>query len=332
MLGYSGQHARRSSSYDLLIENQRLQQAVLFFEDLPDGETYLELFERCSLYVVKYFSSSTLTHCKPKKYILSAGNRYGPLVLTSVDIRYIKEDCHGQGKVTFSTSADSEIALRSLRDAGYNVTREISEPSIDMDLYDQLHRQHPDALDTTFVSHHQDEISPVDRWGYDSTSQLGNGYLNHTGNLFRESPSGQEKQAMFGMSPLPASLSPASSSTASLPNSNDWGESASRHEHTGPQASEPDRSTKDKDDEKEVTPKAPSKPLSYSDMVKVPPKPVPKPPEPKLAFSGETEDYDMKRRGNTNKSLNKNEYRLNLYLKNLESSMDDCQLYDLCVQ
>ncbi|KAF9395561.1 hypothetical protein CPC16_007836 [Podila verticillata] len=306
MLGYNEPHARRSSSHDFLIEKQRPEQAVLFFEDLPDGETYLELFERCSL--------------------------YGPLVLTSVDIRYIKEDCHGQGKVTFSTSADSEIALRSLRDAGYNVTREISEPSIDMDLYDQLHRQHPDALDTTFVSYHQEEISPVDRWGYDSTSQLGNGYLNHAGNLFGESPSGQEKQAMIGMSPLPASLSPASSSTVSLPNSHDWSETASRNEHTGPQESESDRSTQDKADEKEATPKAPPKPLSYSDMVKVPPKPVPKPPEPKSAFPGETEDYDMKRRGNTNKSLDKNEYRLNLYLKNLESSMDDCQLYDLCVQ
>lgn len=269
---------------------------------------------------------------KPNKYIFTADNRYGPLVLTSVDIRYIKEDCHGQGKVTFATIADSEIALRSLRDAGYNVTREISEPSIDMDLYDQLHRQHPGALDTTFVSCHQDEISPVDRWGYDSTSQLGNGYLNHAGNLFVESPPGQEKQVMFGMSPLPASLSPASSSTVSLPNSHDWGETASRTEHAGPQESEPDQSTQDKADEKEATPKAPPKPLSYSDMVKVPPKPVPKPPEPKSTFPGETEDYDMKRRGNTNKSLDKNEYRLNLYLKNLESSMDDCQLYDLCVQ
>ncbi|KAF9315832.1 hypothetical protein BG003_002628 [Podila horticola] len=307
LLSYGGMHARRSSSHDLLIENQRLQQAVLFFENLPDGETYLELFERCS--------------------------QYGPLVLSSVDIRYINEDCHGQAKVTFSTSADSEIALRSLTDAGYNVTREISEPSVDMDLYDQLNLQHPDALDTTFVSYHQDEISPVDRWGYDSRLQSGNGHMNHEA-LF-DSTSGQEKQAMFGISPLPASLSPASSSTVSLPNSHDWGDRpASRHENPGkPQESEPEKYTQNKDqDEKEAAPKAPPKPLSYSDMVKVPPKPVPKPPEPRSPFQSETEDYDMKRRGNTNKSLDKNEYRLNLYLKNLESSMDDCQLYNVCVQ
>ncbi|KAG0353605.1 hypothetical protein BG005_007141 [Podila minutissima] len=306
ILGYGGMHEHRSSSNDLLIENQRVQQAVLFFENLPDGETYLELFERCS--------------------------QYGPLVLTSVDIRYINEDCHGQGKVSFSTSDDSEIALRSLTDAGYNVTREISEPSIDMDLYDQLNRQHPDALDTTFVSYHQDEISTVDRWGYDSTPQLGNGHMNR-GNLF-DSAAGQEKQFMFGISPLPASLSPASSSTVSLPNSHDWGDQpASRDELPGqPQESEPEQSTQKKDQDEELTPKAPPKPLSYSDMVKVPPKPIPKPPEPKSPIQSEAEDYDMKRRGNTNKSLDKNEYRLNLYLKNLESSMDDCQLYKMCVQ
>ncbi|KAG0032401.1 Protein phosphatase PP2A regulatory subunit B [Podila clonocystis] len=306
MLGYGGMHELRPSSHDHLIENQRLQQAVLFFENLPDGETYLELFERCS--------------------------QYGPLVLSSVDIRYVKENCHGQGKVTFSSSADSEIALRSLTDAGYNVTREISEPSIDIDLYDQLNLQHPDALDTTFVSYHQDEISPVDRWGYDSTRQLGNGHMNH-GNLL-DSASGQEKQAMFGMSPLPASLSPASSSTVSLPNSHDWGDRpASRYESPDQPQEEPEQSTQKKDhDEKEVIPKAPPKTLSYSDMVKVPPKPVPKPPEPKSPLQSDAEDYDMKRRGNTNKSLDKNEYRLNLYLKNLESSMDDCQLYTVCVQ
>ncbi|KAG0022271.1 hypothetical protein BGZ81_008613 [Podila clonocystis] len=236
MLGYGGMHELRSSSLDHLIENQRLQQAVLFFENLPD------------------------------------------------------------------------------------------------DLYDQLNLQHPDALDTTFVSYHQDEISPVDRWGYDSTPQLGNGHMN-LGKLL-ESTSGQEKQAMFGMSPLPASLSPASSSTVSLPNSHDWGDRpASRHENPDQPQEEPEQSTQKNDqDEKEVTPKAPPKPLSYSDMVKVPPKPVPKPPESKSPFQSETEDYDMKRRGNTNKSLDKNEYRLNLYLKNLESSMDDCQLYNVCVQ
>ncbi|KAG0085780.1 hypothetical protein BGZ92_008709 [Podila epicladia] len=302
ILGYGGMHESRSSSDDLLIENQRLQHAVLFFKNLPDGETYLELFERCS--------------------------QYGPLVLTSVDIRYINEDCHGQGKVTFSTSDDSEIALRSLTDAGYNVTREISEPPIDMDLYEQLNRQHPDALDTTIVSYHQGEISPVDRWGYDSTPQFGNGQMSHE-NMF-DSTSEQEKQVMCGISPLPASLSPASSSTVSLPNSHDWGDQpAFRHEHSEqPQELEAEQSTQKKDhNEKKVTPKAPSKPLSYSDMVKVPPKPIPKPPVPKSPIQSEAEDYDMKRRGNTNKSLDKNEYRLNLYLKNLESSMDDCQLF-----
>ncbi|KAG0339144.1 hypothetical protein BG004_006941, partial [Podila humilis] len=314
MLHY-GLSARRSSSQDLFPESYRQSQAVLFFKNLPDGETYLDLFERCSY--------------------------YGSLVLTSVDIRYINEDCHGQGKVTFTTAADSEIALRSFKDAGYNVTRELSEPSIDMDLFDQLHRQHPDALDAAFDTHTHREPSLVDHWGFEFAGQFGvMGSTPCPGHSLRDSPTGHEKQSMFGMSPLPASLSPGSSSTVSLPNSHDWSDiSGTQHDSPSRQLVKPVQDdnipAKDVTDEMVGSSEMPSKPISYSEMVKVPPKPVPKPvPTPaQIQFpSAVAEDFDMKRRGNTNKSLEKNEYRLNLYLKNLESTMDDCQLYDLCVK
>ncbi|KAF9428468.1 RNA-binding motif, single-stranded-interacting protein 1, partial [Podila epigama] len=308
-------HDRPYSSIDD-IDNYMYQPTELFFQDLPSGTSYLDLFECCS--------------------------QYGPLILTSVDLRYIKEDCHGKGKVKFTTYADSESALICLRNAGYNVTREMSEATIDVDLYEQLHQQHPDALDVPFAFFRHEETLGLDPWGFDMKKPLSTGLdgqaQTETGQQFGALPHKHEKHFMFDMSPKQASLSPASSSTVSLPISNDWSDHALESEQVkGSTMDLPHNSTSmvpvgGSDSEtfiqvNERRPTSARKVISYSDMVKVAPKQtVPKPSENEQSTK-KADDYDMKRRGNTNKSLDKSEYRLNLFLKNLEPTMNDCQLF-----
>ncbi|ORZ05708.1 hypothetical protein BCR41DRAFT_175869 [Lobosporangium transversale] len=95
-----------------------------------------------------------------------------------------------------------------------------------------------------------------------------------------------------------------------------------------PQMSSPNASISSKSETcADTYPQGSSKFLSYSDIVKVPPKPTSKSPNKEDALY-----QDLKRRGNTNTSLDESEYRLNLFLRNLEPTMNEYKLYEICVQ
>ncbi|KAF9947749.1 hypothetical protein BGZ65_008575, partial [Modicella reniformis] len=294
--------------------------------------------------------------------------RYGSLILTSVDIRYINEDCFGQGRVTFESHKDSEVALVSLLAKNFTVRlgdsgdMYPSEPVIDDHLYDQYYQQHQDLLRlgdsapfgspdevlacaynqdflaTTsalqpFPSLHNEFVEQENLWNMpipDKMSHLDrNPHHGHVAPLDVDMESHvyrHEKLSMLGISPQPISFSPASSSSSSLQQFQESTESPSIA--TKPtlyeQPIEPELTTNQaplSENEETTSVSAQhesSKLLSYSDIVKAPVKSVVHPSHSKDNIPHQ----DLKRRGNTNKSLDEKEYRLNLFLKNLEPTMD----------
>ncbi|KAG0213901.1 hypothetical protein BGX28_003325 [Mortierella sp. GBA30] len=342
---------------DFMLEDRPRRESSLYFENLSEGLKYQKLFEICS--------------------------QYGPLVLTSVDIRYINEECGGQGKVTFESHKDSEAALFALSESNYRVHRDYdeiysSEVGIDEQLYDQYFQQHMDylKLDSTHSYGSPDEIlsSPFQQGYFQPSAGIHqfaprNSESHNPEDLWSTPTSGmslplennlsprqrneslsdadsisnvQEKLSMLGISPLPTSLSPISSSSSSPAVLREWSESSSpvpplerpTNEGHGNITKTMNESTQELQFSSSSTvPRGQAKMISYSDAVKVPTKPrnnqhvesnyepCPNPPR-----------HDLKRRGNTNKSLDEKEYRLNLYLKDLEPTMDEFKLYEICVQ
>ncbi|KAF9902730.1 hypothetical protein EC991_004581 [Linnemannia zychae] len=337
---------------DFMLEDRPRRESVLFFNDLPDGLSYRELFEACAL--------------------------YGPLILTSVEIRYINEDCCGQGKVTFESHRDSERALTALSKLSYNVHRGDSgdmyptEPDIDDNLYDQYYELHQNYMlghAPAFESSGQAMPSPNPH-GYFGTTPISTPLTHLNGNSgdmgyawSMPNPSDTIYQSlsndfvrddsglgldMNGLSimhsshhdvPLQHSLnSPALSPTTSLPADNTWIQEQSSEdsyqESGSPSTPSPSSDQSQTSQSSSTSASGPAKFMSYSDMVKVPPKPVVV-QHPLTEKNGDVyfnpPSQDLKRRGNTSKSLDEKEYGLNLYLKDLEPTMDEFKLYQICV-
>lgn len=346
---------------DFMLEDRPRRESVLYFNDLPDGLSYRELFETCA--------------------------SYGPLILTSVEIRYINEDCCGQGKVTFESHRDSEVALGALSKLSYNVHRgdlgEMypNEPNIDDHLYNHYLEQHqtylqladtiafdspnqaltspnphgffgttPSATPLTHLRSHSDDMG----YSWKAPNSSDSIYHPHLNDYVRDdSGLGLDMNGldMNGLSIKPESVSQldapqkhslnssASSSTTLLPSDNAWTQDHSSddsfQESDSPSTPSPSGDPLQSGEAASVPATAPAKFMSYSDMVKVPPKPVvvQTPPAEK---SGEVyfnpPSQDLKRRGNTSKSLDEKEYQLNLYLKDLEPTMDEFKLYQICVK
>ncbi|KAG0291333.1 hypothetical protein BGZ96_005271 [Linnemannia gamsii] len=341
---------------DFMLEDRPRRESVLFFNGLPDGLSYRELFETCAL--------------------------YGALILTSVEIRYINEDCCGQGKVTFESHRDSEVALSALSKLNYNVHRGDSgemypsEPNIDDQLYNQYYELHQNYLrlgDTTaFDSPNQAMTSPNPHgffgaapsatplthlnsnsgdMGY-SWNALGlsdsiyhphsNDYIRDDSGLgldLNELSIKHESTSHLGVSQQHSMNSPASSSTTSLPAGNTWTQDHpsddSFRDSESPSTPSPSGESLQSGESASTPATGPAKFMSYSDMVKVPPKPVvmqPLPTEKNGDVYFNPPSQDLKRRGNTSKSLDEKEYGLNLYLKDLEPTMDEFKLYQICVK
>ncbi|KAF8933533.1 hypothetical protein BGZ47_010832 [Haplosporangium gracile] len=341
---------------DFMLEDRPRRESVLYFNDLPDGLSYRELFETCA--------------------------SYGPLILTSVEIRYINEDCCGQGKVTFESHRDSEVALAALSKLNYNVHRGDSgemypsEPNIDDHLYNQYYELHQNYLrlgDTTaFDSPNQAMTSPNAHglfgttpsttplthlnsnsgdmgYSWNAPNSSDSIYHLHSNDYARDDSglgldmdelSIKHESVSYLSVPQQYSLdSPASSSTTSLPAgiARIQGHSSddSCQESDSPSTPSPSDEPLQSGESTSALASGPTKFMSYSDMVKVPPKPATVQPPP-VEKNGEVyfnpPSQDLKRRGNTSKSLDEKEYRLNLYLKDLEPTMDEFKLYQICVQ
>jgi hypothetical protein len=304
------------------------------------------------------------------------------LILTSVEIRYINEDCCGQGKVTFESHRDSEVALAALSKLNYSVHRGDSgemypsEPNIDDHLYNQYYELHQNYLrlgDTTaFDSPNQAMTSPSPHGFFGTTpsatplthlnSNSGDvGYswnapsssdsiYHHLSNDYVRDDSGlgldlnglsfnRENASHLGVPQQHSLNSPASSSTTSLPAGNAWTQDLpsddSFQDTESPSTPSPSGESLQSDEPTSIPATGPAKFMSYSDMVKVPPKPVvvqPTPAEKNGEVYFNPPSQDLKRRGNTSKSLDEKEYGLNLYLKDLEPTMDEFKLYQICVK
>ncbi|CAO3563996.1 unnamed protein product [Mortierella alpina] len=353
-----GAHISKTTIDDFVLEERPRRESSLYFDDLPEGFTYLKLFECCA--------------------------QYGSLVLTSVDVRYINEDCGGAGKVTFESHADSEVAFSSLSGLNYKVRKEYEDfhsrgLGIDEHLYDQYYQQHMDFLkqsdNSTYESPNETLQHPSGRGYYSAQASFGpftplrresndHSTLDPWGsptsafgaldsNLPHWQASGfvadvddragtLEKPSMLRMSPFPSSLSPASSSSASSALLQDWPQSpspATTTKHPVCEAGSTDCNPKTDAQRSQhiinaaVAPRDLQKTVSYSDAVKVPTKPrVNQTTESSRSIHASPQQQDLKRRGNTNKSLDEQEYRLNLYLKDLEPTMNEFRLYEICVQ
>ncbi|KAF9434928.1 hypothetical protein BGZ76_007188, partial [Entomortierella beljakovae] len=337
----NGAHITNTTIDDFMLEDRPRRDSTLQFEKLPDGLKYQELFEMCAL--------------------------YGPLVLTSVDIRYINEDCSGQGRVTFESHKDAEAAYSALLEKKYDVRHGDSadmyptEPGIDDYLYDQYFQQHQDFLRSGNSAPYEspDEmLTSIYQPGFLSTSgttpftpstgESGErehfwstpipdqpyqfdpsirGERNSSLDIDAESLSNKhEKLSMLGISPQSISPTSASSSVSSLQPSHEWtGQSSTDSRRL---SSDHYQNTQSTDSSESGESNDSSKPLSYSDIVKVPAKPS------TLALQNKEDAHqqDLRKRGNTNKSLDEKEYRLNLFLKNLEPDMDEFKLYEICVE
>ncbi|KAF9951182.1 hypothetical protein BGZ70_001098 [Mortierella alpina] len=353
-----GAHISKTTIDDFVLEERPRRASSLYFDDLPEGFTYLKLFELCA--------------------------QYGSLVLTSVDIRYINADCCGVGKVTFESHADSEVAFSSLSGLNYKVRKEYDDihsrdVGIDEHLYDQYYQQHMDILkqgdrsayespdDTlqhplehgyysaqtslgpfTPLRRESNDHYTLDPWG-SPTSEFGALDNNlprwQAGGFVADVDNGAgtlEKPSMLRTSPFPSSLSPASSSSASSALLQGWSQSPSPAPTTEYPVHEAGsaacRSTIEAQYNQHsinapVAPRDLQKTVSYSDAVKVPTKPrVSQTTEGGRSVQASPPQQDLKRRGNTNKSLDEQEYQLNLYLKDLEPTMDEYRLYEICVQ
>ncbi|KAF9942628.1 hypothetical protein BGZ67_000852 [Mortierella alpina] len=351
-----GAHISKTTIDDFVLEERPRRESSLYFDDLPEGLTYMKLFELCA--------------------------QYGSLVLTSVDIRYINEECGGVGKVTFESHADSETAFSSLSGLNYKVRKEYVDMhshglGIDEYLYDQYYQQHMDFLkkgdNSTYESPEETLFHPLE--GSYLSVQTSRGPLTplrrESNDLYTldpwSSPTSEfhaldnslphwqasnfvavddragtiEKPSMLGISPFPSSLSPASSSSASSALLQDWSQTSSPASSTEPVngvgvADYDPKSEAQHNQLRTNTPvvtRDPRKRVSYSDAVKVPTtRRVGQTPETSRNVHASPPRQDLKRRGNTNKSLDEKEYRLNLYLKDLEPTMNEFRLYEICVQ
>ncbi|KAG0292325.1 hypothetical protein BGZ98_002628, partial [Dissophora globulifera] len=377
-MDFNGAHVTNTVIDDFMLEDRPQRDSTLHFENLAEGLTYQDLFEQCA--------------------------QYGSLVLSSVDIRYINEECFGQGRVTFQSYRESMVALAALLEKNYSVRHGESgemyptEPTIDNHLYDQYYQQHQDLLqfptaqsfgtsdDMLVGSYHQFQTTPRDTLSYMTTTtnepdvqgdfwnappadQQYHQYDPSTRWEYNTSPlkvdmenlsNTHEKLSMLGISPQPLTLSPASSSSSSLHHTHDWPEQQQEQDYsqlsmspTVCQSSLPvDHSPKEESTTTQELDCGPSeegshatdaarpsggfKSLSYSDIVKVPVK-RPEVINDSNNGDGNNRGDDMlspglKRRGNTNKSLDEKEYRLNLFLKNLEPMMNEYRLYEICVK
>ncbi|KAF9110822.1 hypothetical protein BGX27_005835 [Mortierella sp. AM989] len=346
----NGAHISNTTIDDFMLEDRPRRESTLHFENLPEGLKYQELFELCA--------------------------QYGSLVLTSVDIRYINEECFGQGRVTFESHKDSEAALLSLLEKSFDVRHGDSgdmypsEPAIDDHLYDQYLQQHQDFLRSRDAAHYEtsDELlTSLYQPGFFSTTP-GAPFTPASGDSgekehfwttpipdqpyqFDPNTRGEhntvldvdveilsnkhEKLSMLGISPQSISPSLASSSASSLQPSHEWTEPSlkSSRQTSSDQSfiqysAALSSTSSDSEDSNDSTYLGSSKLLSYSDIVKVPAK------APTQTFQNKDEalQQDLKKRGNTNKSLDEKEYRLNLFLKNLEPTMNEFKLYEICVE
>ncbi|KAG0311743.1 hypothetical protein BGZ99_009940 [Dissophora globulifera] len=376
-MDFNGAHVTNTVIDDFMLEDRPQRDSTLHFENLAEGLTYRDLFEQCA--------------------------QYGSLVLSSVDIRYINEECFGQGRVTFQSYRESMVALAALLEKNFSVRHGESgemyptEPTIDDHLYDQYYQQHQDLLqfptaqsfgtsdDMLVGSYHQFQTTPRDTLSYMTTTM---NKPDVQGDFWNAPPADQqyqydpstrweyntsplkvdmenlsnthEKLSMLGISPQPLTLSPASSSSSSLHHTHDWPEQQQEQDYsqlsmspTVCQSSLPaDHSPKEESTTTQgldcgpseegshaadaVRPSGGFKSLSYSDIVKVP---VKRPEVINDSNNGDGNNRgddmlspELKRRGNTNKSLDEKEYRLNLFLKNLEPMMNEYRLYEICVK
>ncbi|KAG0259622.1 hypothetical protein BG011_002513 [Mortierella polycephala] len=338
---------------DFILEDRPRRETTLYFYNLPEGLKHQQLFELCA--------------------------PYGPLVLTLADIRYINEECSGQGKVTFESYRDSETALSALCDLHYTVRRHASdmyssEPAIEDNLYYQYYQQHQDFMRVENSAPCESPDEPLSSTYQQDFFQVNigmNAFMPPTGEAgeheyswnipFSDKPfsadvnacsapmtalevdlqdltSKHEKFSMLGISPQPISFSPASSSSSPLPIFQESPQTVTpEHEAEQLDSSDASQLHRQECDSQEhdttLSPDGSSKLLSYSDIVKVPPapKPVLSPPCRDEPYANPP-SQDLKRRGNTNKSLDEKEYGLNLYLKDLEPTMDEFKLYEICVR
>ncbi|KAI1316327.1 Uncharacterized protein EDD11_010106 [Mortierella claussenii] len=340
-------HISNTTFDDFVQEEHPRQESTLHFEDLADGLTFQELFEKCSL--------------------------YGSLILSSVDIRYINEECSGQARVTFQSFKESKIALADLIKK-YNVRHGDSmglypnETSIDEALYEQYYQQHqkdllqsatcgsPEEMDWQWQHHEVPSSAPnitppmppaTDFSGQEGSlstfvsqqhGSLDSGlYVEHNNlqfNAFDSLRTRHEILSALGVpnNSLPSVLEHTNSSCLSPTNIASEkplpGSSNASNEHASLQevdANDPQLS--DLSSQDNARSPGPSKMPSYSDVVKVPAKhPVYFPIKDQSLYQ------DLKRRGNTNTHLDDKEYGLNLFLRNLEPTMNEFKLYDICVQ
>ncbi|KAG0055976.1 hypothetical protein BGZ83_006743 [Gryganskiella cystojenkinii] len=341
---FTAPHISSTVLDDFMSEERPKQRSTVRFEDLPENVKYLDLF-----------------------YLFS---QYGPLVLSSVDIRDINEQCPRTGVVSFESHTDAEFAVCSLSKEGYRVSHAPTpgyhnEPMIDEQLYHQYYQQHqemlllpPEGFGSPLEPAGSSTFPTNDSFGtpptyYDNESETP--WENSTPefeyadlNVFVRRPppgfedgylsgsTGQEKFSMVGISPTAVSLSP-SSSVASYGATTD--ESTDRALQTTQDGHGPNVATvkAPPSDEPEPANRTIKPGMSYSAIVRVPPKPKPE-PKPVTTIEDKRNDFlnppslDLKRRGNTNKSLDEKEYNLNLFLKDLEPTMDEFKLYEICIK
>lgn len=149
----------------------------------------------------------------------------------------------------------------------------------------------------------------------------------------------QENTSHLGVPQQHSMNSPASSSTTSLLAGSTWTQDHpsddSFQDSESPSTPSPTGESLQSGEPASTSATGSAKFMSYSDMVKVPPKPVviqPPPAEKNGDVYFNPPSQDLKRRGNTSKSLDEKEYGLNLYLKDLEPTMDEFKLYQICVK
>jgi len=286
--------------------------------------------------------------------------------MSSVDIRDINELCPRMGIVSFESHRDAEFAVCSLSNEGYRVSHVgsgdayQSGPTIDDQLYHQYYQQHQEMMQLPRNGY----VSPMDSTGAASSSTNLNAatppnshgkeddnpwdipapeYLASYSVTKRLPPgfedgrvalsTGQENFSMLGVSPLSVSLSP-SSSIGSNGAATDEVADSTPHSPLPITDQDPTESIADdtKSGETETLARTVKPGISYSAMVRIPAKPKPVAADEKHGVHGHPPSQDLKRRGNTNKSLDEKEYNLNLFLKDLEPTMNEFKLYDICVK
>ncbi|GJJ70102.1 hypothetical protein EMPS_02451 [Entomortierella parvispora] len=326
---------------EFMSEERPSQRSSVKFEDFPDHVRYLDLF-----------------------YLFA---QYGPLVMSSVDIRDINELCPRMGVVSFESHRDAEFAVCSLSNEGYRVshvesgTAYQSGPAIDDQLYHQYYQQHQEMMQLPRNGY----VSPMDSVGQISSSTNVNAVTPPSpqegdddcpwdmptsepfafSSITKGPPPGfeegrvalsaaQEKLSMLGVSPMSVSLSPSSSIASYGAGTDEAADTTSHFPLPIIDRDSADATTEDaKSSETEISARTVKPGISYSAMLRVPAKPKSVVTDnEKHGVLGHPPSQDLKRRGNTNKSLDEKEYNLNLFLKDLEPTMNEFKLYDICVK